>query len=148
MDEIDQEMNANAKEQESIGTNKHQPSTTVDEPLKKKKIKSPLLAALKKVDNEEKKKRKELTHCREGKKSNPDKKRKTEDANSVAPSQKDFIQAKKYQGSRSGYVFRMGKSGLGYYKDVKPVVDRLAMEAIKRMGKGSGKKGGRSRRSY
>lgn len=56
----------------------------------------------------------------------------------------DFIASKKFKGSQKGYIFRMDKSGLGYYKDVPPKVDPLALEAILRMGapsrKGSGKK--------
>jgi ribosome biogenesis protein UTP30 len=45
-----------------------------------------------------------------------------------------FIASKKYSGTRQGYVFRAGSDGLGYYKDVKPVVDKMALEAIARMG--------------
>lgn len=65
---------------------------------------------------------------------------------------KGFIAAKKFNGSKKGYVFRMGKEGVGYYVDVKPVVDRMAMDALMRASKGKGggrkgKKGGR-RSSY
>lgn len=69
--------------------------------------------------------------------------------------QDDFIASKKYKGSKEGYVFRNGKQGVGYYVDVKPVVDRMAMEAIKRLGasqshgrghKSRKSKGGRGRR--
>ena len=42
----------------------------------------------------------------------------------------DFIAAKKYKGSKNGYVFKNGKQGLGYYVDVKPVVDKMALEAL------------------
>jgi len=55
---------------------------------------------------------------------------------------KDFIVSKKFKGSKQGYVFRMGKQGLGYYVDIKPVVDRMAMDALMRAAKGKGKKGG------
>jgi ribosome biogenesis protein UTP30 len=62
-----------------------------------------------------------------------------------------FIESKKYSGQRKGYVFRAGSNGVGYYKDVKPVVNKMAMEAISRMQgrpsqKGNkGSKGGKSR---
>lgn len=32
----------------------------------------------------------------------------------------DFMAAKKFRGGRPGYVFKMGKKGLGYYKDTPP----------------------------
>jgi DNA mismatch repair ATPase MutL len=54
---------------------------------------------------------------------------------------KEFIATKKFDGSKKGYVFKMGKQGVGYYIDAKPVVDRMAMEAIARLGKGNGKGG-------
>lgn len=44
-----------------------------------------------------------------------------------------FIVAKKFTGSKKGYVFKNGDKGVGYYVDVKPVVDKAAMEAIARM---------------
>jgi ribosome biogenesis protein UTP30 len=65
---------------------------------------------------------------------------------------KDFILAKKFTGSKAGYVFRMGRQGLGYYVDAKPVVDKMAMEALKRSSQSQGSRGGgnkrRGRRSY
>jgi len=45
----------------------------------------------------------------------------------------NFIAARKFQGSKKGHVFKMDKLGLGYYVDVKPVPDRLALEALARM---------------
>jgi len=150
MDEIDQEMNLDVDEKVKSTVNKQQTPPKKDDAVQKKKMKSPLLQALKKVDSEKKKKRKESSDKSDVKKSTPEKKRKKEGVSSSEKlvERKTFIPAKKYQGSKAGFVFTMGKSGLGYYKDVKPVVDRLAMEAIKRMGKGSAKKGRRSRRSY
>ena len=62
-------------------------------------------------------------------------KRETKSGEKVEKKMQDnFIASKKYKGSKEGYVFRNGKQGVGYYVDVKPVVDRLAMEAFKRLG--------------
>jgi ribosome biogenesis protein UTP30 len=64
----------------------------------------------------------------------------------------DFIASRKYIGSKRSYVFRKGSKGVGYYVDVPPVVDKMAMEALRRLadsqGKGSGKpkRQGKSRR--
>lgn len=148
MDEIDQKMNLDVEEKEKSAAKRDQTPPKKDDAFQKK-TKSPLLQALKKVDSEKKKKRKESSDNNPVKKSTPEKKRRKEGASSEKSAEgKDFIPAKKYQGGKAGFVFRMGESGLGYYKDVKPVVDRLAMEAIKRMGKGIAKKGRRNRRSY
>ncbi|CAJ1929179.1 unnamed protein product [Cylindrotheca closterium] len=150
MNEIDQEMDLNTEEKEKNKVDKQQNPPKKDDAVQKKKTKSPLLQALKKVDIEKKKKRKESSDNDDVKKETPGNKRKKagESSGKQKAERKDFIAAKTFQGSKTGFVFRMGISGLGYYKDVKPVVDRLAMEAIKRMGKGSAKKGRRSRRSY
>lgn len=60
---------------------------------------------------------------------------------------KTFIVSKKFTGSKDGYVFRKGPKGVGYYADVKPVVDKAALAALARMGRR--KKGGRKgRHSY
>jgi ribosome biogenesis protein UTP30 len=153
-----------------------------DKASKKKGVKSPLLQALKKVENEGKKKsknapkekkeedkpkseqqrskRKSSDAADEVKKSSsPDKKRRSS-AEGAKPAKeakaqesqekKDFMDSKKFKGSKKGYVFRAGIQGVGYYIDVKPVVDRAAMEALKRMGGGKKKekKGRGGRRSY
>jgi ribosome biogenesis protein UTP30 len=52
-----------------------------------------------------------------------------------------FIAANKFKGSKKGYVFKRDKTGVGYYKDAKPVVDKMAMEAIARMQSRKGNKG-------
>ena len=44
--------------------------------------------------------------------------------------QEEFIVAKKFKGSKEGYIFQKGKKGLGYYQDVKPIVDKMALEAV------------------
>jgi ribosome biogenesis protein UTP30 len=52
-----------------------------------------------------------------------------------------YIASKTFKGSKKGYVFRAGSDGVGYYKDVKPVVDKMALEAISRMqGRSKGTK--------
>jgi ribosome biogenesis protein UTP30 len=43
-----------------------------------------------------------------------------------------FLAAKRFDGSKKGYVFKNGPKGLGYYVDVKPVVNKAAMEALAR----------------
>lgn len=68
-----------------------------------------------------------------------------------------FIPSKKFTGSKSGYVFRKDKQGLGYYRDVLPVVDKAYLAKLK-SGKGGGgrksishtpkKRKSNSRRSY
>jgi hypothetical protein len=71
---------------------------------------------------------------KEGKSSEKKKKAKTETELSKKDAPKAaFLPAKKYEGSKSGYVFKRGAQGVGYYLDVKPVVDKMAMEAIVRL---------------
>jgi hypothetical protein len=75
----------------------------------------------------------------------------------------NFVSATKFIGSKKGYVFTKGKLGLGYYKDIPPVVDKVWRANLSNHGGGSGgnnnrksmgggqkrKKGGNnSRRSY
>ncbi|GAX28153.1 ribosome biogenesis protein UTP30 [Fistulifera solaris] len=64
------------------------------------------------------------------------------------PEDTSFLPFNKFQGSKKGYAFQKGPKGVGYYKDVPPKVDPLALEAIRRMGNQksnkSGKSGGRS----
>ena len=35
----------------------------------------------------------------------------------------DFIPSSKFTGSKKGYIFTMGEKGLGYYIDIKPVIE-------------------------
>jgi len=72
----------------------------------------------------------------------------------------DFVDAKKFNGAKRGYVFRKGPSGIGYYRDVLPVVDKIGLAGLLAKTAGGGnrksmggnamkrKKGGNSRRSY
>ena len=78
----------------------------------------------------------------------------------------DFVAVKRFSGARRGYVFRKGPSGIGYYRDVLPVVDKIGLASLlaktgRSGGSGVGgnrksmgghamkrKKGGNSRRSY
>ena len=60
----------------------------------------------------------------------------TEMTKGVKTSGKDkFIPAKKFEGSKDGYVFKRDTLGLGYYADVKPVVGKMAIEALLRASK-------------
>ena len=43
-----------------------------------------------------------------------------------------FISAGKFTGAKKGYVFRSGSKGLGYYKDLLPIVDANAIKKIAR----------------
>jgi len=58
----------------------------------------------------------------------------------------DFVASKKFKGSKKGYVFRAGRQGVGYYVDVKPVVDRMAMEALKQSAAQQSRGGGRRKK--
>ena len=87
--------------------------------------------------------------------SSPDKKSRTSPGSfekssftEASSSTKPFHAAAKFTGSKKGYVFRNGPDGLGYYVDVKPVVDKLAIAALVRMGNASQQqRGGGGRRS-
>jgi hypothetical protein len=59
---------------------------------------------------------------------------------------KEFVAMKKFKSSKKGYVFRMGAQGLGYYIDIKPVVDKMKMEALMRSSQ-QGKRGNSSKNS-
>lgn len=50
----------------------------------------------------------------------------------------DFVASKTFTGSKEGYAFRTGAKGLGYYIDVKPVPDKAALAALKRMSASKG----------
>mmetsp|Transcript_7450 Transcript_7450/g.16844 ORF Transcript_7450/g.16844 Transcript_7450/m.16844 type:complete len:475 (-) Transcript_7450:2053-3477(-) len=126
---------------------------------KKKDLKSPLLQALKKQKKVEedkkpaKKAKKETkpendkTPEKKGKRStspkpsSSTKKKQKKEEKPVIVENKDFIAAKKFKGSKKGYAFMMGKQGVGYYVDKKPVVDKMKMDAILRMAAGRSKGG-------
>lgn len=74
---------------------------------------------------------------KETKRKEPSEKKSDESSSSSS-----FVAAKKYAGSKPGFVFKMGPQGVGYYTDVKPVVDRMALEAIMRMASTKNKSGG------
>ncbi|GFH46145.1 hypothetical protein CTEN210_02619 [Chaetoceros tenuissimus] len=92
-------------------------------------------------------------------KSSKKKKSKTEDEpTSSKKASKEFIASKKFKGAKKGYVFKMGTNGVGYYVDVKPVPDKMALAALARSSGaggsrrkstgGSRKSGRKGRRSY
>ena len=91
------------------------------------------------------------------------KKSKTDDkeANTKKTSKTDlleenFIPSKKFVGAKKGFVFTKGKKGLGYYKDIKPAVDKAFLASLgkrgggerKSMGQTPRRRKGSSRRSY
>lgn len=148
-----------------VSADKNDESETKDstqkEEKKKKDLKSPLLQALKKQkkeeDKETPKKAKKEVKTPEKKKRAPEpepsssakKKPKKEEpvaAVEEKKEKKDFVAAKKFKGAKKGYIFQMGSKGLGYYMDKKPVVDKMALQAILRMGAGRGSKKGGKRR--
>jgi len=71
-------------------------------------------------------------------KSSKKKEQPAEDAN--------FIPSKKFTGSKKGYVFKKSKLGLGYHRDVLPVVDKAWLASLGK--RGGGGKGGRKSISH
>jgi hypothetical protein len=151
---------------------------TEDKGSRKSKSKSPLLQALKKVEDEEKKQTKKKIKEVDAKtkqrskrkpaasatkqdsveKKEGQKKKKQRslsvDGSVVKASKKldsegtkAFVGSKKFKGSKKGYVFRAGIQGVGYYIDVKPVVDRMALQALLRISKSSNNKGNRNKKN-
>ena len=102
---------------------------------KKRKAKSPLVESLKKQ-------KKESSSKDNAEKEKMDNKE-TPKNNTTKP--KPFIAAKKFVQSKKGYVFKMGSKGLGYYLDVKPVVDKMKLEALIRMSSSSGGSGNKAK---
>ncbi len=85
----------------------------------------------------------------------------------VPPSTNDdvnFIASKLFVGAKKGFVFKKSKLGIGYYRDVLPVVDKVWLSKLGKSGGGAGgrdggrksmghpmqrkKGGGKSRKSY
>ena len=58
----------------------------------------------------------------------------------------EFVKCRKFDGSKGGMVFKKGPLGLGYYVDLKPVVEPGLMRAILGNGGGRGKGKGKKRR--
>ena len=74
-------------------------------------------------------------------KNNEEKKTKSKSEKSSSEEKKSFIQSKKFKGSKKGYIFQAGKEGVGYYLDVPPVPDKMALAAFARMPKRGGSAG-------
>lgn len=55
----------------------------------------------------------------------------TQEVQTDTESRIGFIKAKKFEGSKEGYVFQQGNIGLGYYLDNKPEVNRSTIERMK-----------------
>mmetsp|Transcript_37157 Transcript_37157/g.90107 ORF Transcript_37157/g.90107 Transcript_37157/m.90107 type:complete len:501 (-) Transcript_37157:1523-3025(-) len=132
-EEDDKDKTAN-KEPSAKKTKQRKETKTDEEPEKKKTKQSKAAAAVEKNDDVVKTKEK-----------------KSKDTASKEE-KREFVASKKFKGSKKGYVFRMGPSGLGYYIDVKPVVNPMAIEAIMKMSKGrsagSSRRGGSKKNKY
>lgn len=103
-----------------------------------------------KILRENKKRVLDETESKEKKSSNKtvEKKQKKESRSEEDDKKKemgDFVASKKFKGSKKGYVFRAGKQGVGYYKDVKPVVDKMVLAALSRSFSQGGSKGRKSK---
>ncbi|KAL7458217.1 hypothetical protein ACHAWC_009780 [Mediolabrus comicus] len=157
----------------------------IEKPSKKKKASTPLAKTLKKQSSEQvedvipstsgkKKKRdaessveEKTPKAKKLKESSADtttgtkKKKGEKEANTKKTSKTDsleenFIPSKKFVGAKKGFVFTKGKQGLGYYKDIKPVVDKAFLASLgkrggggrKSMGQTPRRRKGSSRRSY
>lgn len=155
----EEEEEAELAEEESARTKKQK---------KELAAKSPLVKALKKKNKHDGEASEATTPSKKKKKTNSDsveekevvkatpkssKKKKSKEKEDVAAetpksskkkksdeegSSKTFISSKKYKGSKKSFVFKMGSRGVGYYVDIKPVPDKMALAAIARMGKGGG----------
>ena len=123
-----------AKAEETAVEKEMEKETQGTPAMKKKSPKSdetPMTSASEKVKSAKKTKAADAI-MDEKTSSSSTKKTKTEDAG------KDFISSKKFKGAKKGYVFRKGKEGIGYYIDIKPVVDKMALAALARLNGGKG----------
>jgi ribosome biogenesis protein UTP30 len=57
-----------------------------------------------------------------------------------------FVSATKFIGSKKGYVFTKGKLGLGYYKDIPPIVDKVWRANLGSSSNRTGGSGGNNNR--
>lgn len=85
-------------------------------------------------DTPSKKKKKKLKTAVDGDADTPSKKKE------VVKKNLDFVASKKFTGSKKGYCFKKDKKGVGYYKDIIPAPDTMAMEAFARSSSGGGNK--------
>ena len=120
--------------------NEKSEKTTTKEGKKSKPLRENKKRVIEEADSEETKSQAKKSPKSEEKKrrkeSKPDDGKKKE--------MEDFVASKKFKGSKKGYVFRTGKDGVGYYKDVKPVVDKMVLAALTRSASQGGSKGKRS----
>eukprot|EP00934_Nitzschia_sp_Nitz4_P008392 Nitzschia sp. Nitz4//scaffold196_size54656//30409//32069//NITZ4_006642-RA/size54656-snap-gene-0.32-mRNA-1//-1//CDS//3329540435//8382//frame0 len=112
-------------------------------PKKQEKKETPKKAEKAKVEEKA-----EKTPKKQEKKETPKKAEKAKEKPKKEAESKEFIASKKFTGSKKGYVFKMGKQGLGYYVDIKPKVDRMAMEAFTRTAKNQQRRGGQKKNKY
>lgn len=114
---------------------------------KKKKVKENKVASEAKEEKKKVKENKVASKAKEEKSSLKKKKKITDDAASSKEDKSEFIASKKFKGSKKGYVFKKGAKGVGYYIDIKPIPDKMAMQALLRSSKGSSGSGGSRRKS-
>jgi len=61
-------------------------------------------------------------------------------------SDSSFISSKKFTKAKSGYAFRMGPKGIGYYVDTPPKVDKMKLEALIRSNRSSSSSSGKKKK--
>lgn len=132
---------ATAKEPKSEKKAKKE-KKAADAPMTPKVKKTPVTPKVKKTPKQESESVPKESKST-SKKAKKVKEAKKEEPAEEAGEKKAFIKSKKFVKSKPGYVFRMGDSGLGYYVDVKPVPDRMALAALARLADTPGRGGGR-----
>ena len=104
---------------------------------KKLKIKAKSKDTTKKEENEDDfktptKKSKDISKAKLTRDSTVKKLNDKEIEKDVSNTAKNFILSKKFKGAKTGFVFKAGPKGNGYYKDEPPLVDKAAMAALQR----------------
>ena len=133
------------KKIKEVQTEKEAPTITPETAPKPKKKQDSAEAQRVTAKNESKESKAEVSSKKSKKKARKE---------SVDGEDSAFIKARKFSGAKSGYVFKKGSAGLGYYRDVLPVVDKAFLASLsggrgggrRSMGTSKRKKGGRSRK--
>ena len=133
------------KKIKEVQTEKEAPTITPETAPKPKKKQDSAEAQRVTAKNESKESKAEVSSKKSKKKARKE---------SVDGEDSAFIKARKFSGAKSGYVFKKGSAGLGYYRDVLPVVDKAFLASLsggrgggrRSMGASKRKKGGRSRK--
>ena len=109
-------------------------------PKKKQDGKKEKLEAIKAPSSKESQKETEKTPSKKSK-NDKEKMKKTKPDKSSSEEKRSFIPSEKFKGSKKGYIYQAGKNGVGYYLDVPPVPDKMALAAFTRMPKRGGSTG-------